>query len=490
MAGPMGFGRLGGFFSGVTRRRVKPSETVGGPGFSIFGGIVDENEREASLRGDERYKTFSDILVNSSITGASVRYFLNLISRAGWNLEPADDGQAAKDQADFMESVLHGMNTPYFRIVRRTAGYRMHGFSVQEWTAKKREEDSLIGLLDIEPRPQATIEGWDVDEHGNVIGMIQRTPQSLKSIYLPREKTVYAVDDSLSDSPIGLGIYRHLAEPWNRLKLYQLLESYAFEGNLRGVPILRAPLAELRNLVKKGKVTQKEFDDLTKSMRNFSKNHAKKPRTGLFLDSQTYRDTGESETPSSVKKWGLELVQGSGEGLADIANAIQRVNFEMAMLWGTEGLLIGGQKTGTQALSRDKSHNFALIIDSTLKEIAAQYQKDIIETVATLNGMDHRMNPELVPEAVQFRDVEQIFGAIRDLYTGTGLSIMPGDPIENALRDLLQMPDAPDRGAELELDAMLRRAGIDPNNPDPPDPPARPDPNAVPGTIPEPPAPE
>jgi hypothetical protein len=462
-----GFGAIGNFFSGVTRRRARATETVGGPGFALFGGVVDENERETSLRGDERYKTFSDILVNCSTAGASVRYFLNLISRAGWNLEPADEGQAAKDQADFMDSVLHGMNTPYFRIVRRTAGFRMHGFSVQEWTAKRRDEDSLWGLLDIEPRPQATIEGWDVDENGNVIGMIQRTPQALNACYLPREKTIYAVDDSLSDSPIGLGIYRHLAEPWNRLKMFQMLEGYAFEGNLRGVPILRAPIAELKRLVNKKKMTLDEFNKQTKALRNFSKNHAKKPRTGLFLDSEVYRDTGESEAPSSVKKWGLELVQGSGDGLADIANAIQRVNFEISMLLGTEGLMIGNQKTGTQALSKDKSHNFALIIDSTLKEIAAQYQKDIIETVAELNGMDPRMNPKLVPEAVQFRDVEQIFAAIRDLYTGTGLSIMPGDPIEDALRDLLQMPPAPERDGELELDAMLRAAGIDPTTGNP-----------------------
>lgn len=435
------------------RREVEPEETVGAPGFQSFGGFLQLNEKDAKLIGEQRYREFSDLLANTPIVAASVRYFLNLLAKSGWNMEPADKSQAAKDAADWLWEVLNDMDTPFSRVVRRSGMFPFHGFSVQEWTAKRRS-DGTIGLLDIEPRPQITISQWDFDENGRVIGMVQRVPQNSTDVYLPRKKVVYLVDDAMSDTPIGIGLFRHLIEPSRRLAKYQLLEAFSFETNLRGIPIIKAPMAELDQ---SGLSADKKESILGKA-RKFVTRHFRSTGSGLLLDSDRYRDRGDNQTPGPPK-WEFNLVTGDSAGQVEVAAAINRLNREMATVLGTEGLLLGNEN-GTQALSRDKSHSFSLRVEATQTEIAEGFEKDIRDVLWEINGFDDATKPRIRPDPIQFRDPEQLTGAIRDMATA-GAVLMPGDPVINAVRSLLGLPE------ELEtdpaIDALPRTNPIEPN---------------------------
>ena len=67
-------------------QRVKPTETLGVPGTAIYGGYVVERERSTDLAShDARYRTYADILANTSIVAAGVRYFVNLVGGAAWS---------------------------------------------------------------------------------------------------------------------------------------------------------------------------------------------------------------------------------------------------------------------------------------------------------------------------------------------------------------------------------------------------------------------
>ena len=84
-----------------------------------------------------------------------------------------------------------------------------------------------------------------MDETGYLIGVVQRIPQTQRDTYLPREKIVYVVDDTLNDSPEGMGLFRHLARPSRHLKRYEQLEGFGYEMDLSGVPLVRMPLVEI-----------------------------------------------------------------------------------------------------------------------------------------------------------------------------------------------------------------------------------------------------
>lgn len=429
------------------RRNVAPSETLGAGGTAVFGGYIEDNETDATLRGREKYKSFSKALL-TSIVGASVRVYLNLVSRAGWKWEPADDSPAAEEMAERVEAIFDDMKTPWHRVVRRASMYRSYGFSVQEWTAKRRD-DGTIGFLDVAPRPQATIERWDLDEFSDVQGVVQRDPQSMREIYLPRTKLLYMIDDSLNDSPEGLGLFRHVVVPARALTRYEQLEGFGFETDLRGVPVGRAPFEELRKLEKSGSLTRAERIAIEKPLRDFIEQHVKNPALGLILDSLPYESTDEAATPSAVQQWGIDLLKGGNTSQEPVARAIERKNREIARVLGTEHLLLGSDGKGSLALAREKTTQFALIIDSALGEIAESVEDDLVDVLFDLNGWDRELKPTPKPDATQYRDVEQITAALQDL-ARAGVMMEPNDPAVGEVYDLIGLSRPPERDAPVD----------------------------------------
>jgi hypothetical protein len=420
------------------RKRVRPTQTVGVTGNAVVGGFIQTDEKNADLVGQNKWITFSQALVNIGIVGAGIRYYLNLIARATWAVTPPEDsGEEGEKLAKFMDEVIHDMDTPWARVCRRASMYKFHGFSIQEWTAKKRD-DGRYGMKDIEPRPQPTIERWDTNDHGDIFGVVQRSVKTGQEIYLPRRKIVYMVDDSISDSPEGLGILRHIIPHAQRLQRYEELEGIGIETDLRGVPVGRIPSAVLAKAVENGKIDQADADAAKKVMEDFVQNHIRTHQTGLVLDSLTYATQDEKGAPSQIPQWALEIIQNNTTALPDISKAINRLTHTIARLIGVEHLLLGTEK-GSFALSRDKSHNFFMVVDSALNEIASSIEKDVIDPIWALNGLPKELKPKLVPETSRFRDVEQITGALKDL-AATGLQLTPDDPIVGFIRDLIGAP--------------------------------------------------
>jgi hypothetical protein len=314
--------------------------------------------------------------------------------------------------------------------------YRFHGFSTQEWTAKKRP-DGRIGFVDIESRPQHTIERWTRDETGKVVGVWQRPPQTGDEIPIDRWKLVYMVDDMLTDSPEGMGWFRHLVEPATRLKEYLNLEQLGYDRDMSGIPVGRAPITAINQAVKNGNLSRGAANTLLSGLQKFVQTKIKKNNTGMVLDSQTYKDTSADGTKtSSVDQWGIELLKGDPGAIRELGEAIHRLNMEMARIMGTEAILMGADGKGSLALSKEKSSNLYIQVNSTLKEMTEQMTKDVIKPIWALNGLPDDLMPKFVSEDVTFHSVEQMTAALADM-AQAGAIMAPDDPAIDEIRMLL-----------------------------------------------------
>ena len=447
------------FLSRLRSRRVAvPTKTLGTHGVAVFGGYVAGGEKSKELASHEaRYRTYSEILADTSIVSAGVRYYLNLAAKANWTFSPSEADADGKFAELAEEMLTKDPLTPWHRIVRRLSMYRLYGFSVLEWTARRRD-DGLLTFADVEPRAQRTIERWDVDETGRVVGVLQRSPQTQEEVYLPRAKIAYIVDDSLHDSPEGLGLFRHLVEPAGRLKRYEQLEGFGFETDLRGIPVGKGPFGALADLVKRGDLTEDQRQAIEKPMQEFITKHIKTPNIGLLLDSSTYESSDDAARPSNVPKWDIDLMRGSATSFKENAAAIERLNRELARVLGVDQLLLGSDSTGSYALSRDKTSNFRLLVDGALQEIRETVERDLLETLWQLNGWLPEMQPEVAIESVRTQDVEQIAAAFRDL-AAAGAPLLPDDPAVPEIRALLGLSAPENTSGALELDANLSGEG-------------------------------
>ena len=448
------------------RKSVSPFKTAGVAGTPVYGGYIDEKEANKDLQGVRKYHTYSNMLANVSIVAAGVRYYLNLVSNPDWRAVILDEDERsegfneeeAEKYARKVTMIINGMETPWNRVVRRTAMFRFYGYSIQEFTAVKRE-DGMIGLKDIAPRPQQTIEKWDMDRTGHIQGVVQLSPQTELEIYIPRSKMIYAVDDALSDSPEGLGLFRHCVEASRTLKRYEQLEGWGFETDLRGTPVGRAPLQALQDEVNSGNMTASERDQAIGGMTSFIDSHIRNPKLGLLLDSMTYESADESQRASNAKQWDIELMKSGGSSHKELADAIERKVREIARCLGVEHLLLGDNGVGSFAMSQDKSHNFALIVDTSIKDLQAVYASDVVTRIFELNGWPMELRPKLVTDKLKFRDVEQITGALRDM-AQAGVLLHEDDPAIVEVRDLLGL-SAPSTVLDPE-DLALMSGGMGP----------------------------
>lgn len=452
---------------------VRPFMEMGVSGTVVYPtGYIQTREKSVQWIGQQKYITIADMAVNTSIVAAGVHYFLNLLAHPQWSVRAPDDTPKARELADFVEEVLHDLTLPWSRVVRRAGTFRFYGFGIQEWTAQKRKEDNKIVIRSIEPRPQASIERWEVSDIGELLGVYQRKPKTGELIGIPRAKFVYLVEDTLSDSPEGLGIFRHLADPWERLKTYYRLEAQAFERDLRGIPVGRIPYTLLNQAVKSGDLEAAEAQELVRAMEDFVQLSIKQTDTSLTLDSAPYESqAADGFKVAAVPQWGLELLQGSATGVEHIDGAINRTQHEMARILTTEHLLMG-QESGNRSLSEDKSRNLALVANSVNNDISAAMTHDVIDPLWQLNGFDEDLKPEAKVEDVAFKDGEMVARILRDMATA-GAVLAPDDPVIEDVRELVGVSPPPELTEEMlglttgaESSSSSGEQGAEEENPD------------------------
>ena len=444
-----------------TEQVFSPEETLGAPGVAIYGGTLVENEKDSRLTGTEKYLSYSNLLANNSITAAGVRFFLNIASGVEWEVQVSDENEGdpkAEKIAEQIKFVMHDMDTPWHSVIRDALMHRFYGFSIQEWTARKVEKGEhkgLTGFKNIAKRAQATIVRWDQKKNGDLEGVMQRSPQTQKEEYLPRGKLIYCVDDTLHDSPEGLGIFRHIIKLHSRLVRYEILEGWGFERDLRGTPVGRAPLGLLAEMVDKKRITASAAAAIRKPIEDFIEKALKGIDTGIVLDSAVYKGTGENNAPSANTHWGIELLSGETTSQEEMSKAIDRIERSIARLLGVEQLMLGSDSRGSFALSQDKSQQFGVVIDAALNEVARCLEKDFLGPLFDLNGWDEKYMPTFRLSKAQFREIGEIVGALKDMALA-GAPIPINDPVVNFVRRLLGAPDQEeqDEGLALELERL------------------------------------
>ncbi len=451
------------------RRTKRPSPTAmeGTDGVYAFGGHLVNLERKSELKGRELYTTFDNMITNTVIVGASVRYFQNLVGGTSWSVTPradagADGERAAKIVEDgLVNAQLNSM--PWFSVIRKAALYRFYGFSAHEWMLRRRKADGMMIYADIQHRPQYTVELWDVPEEGGRFdGFVQRSYGVARQFYVARDQMFYCVDNTLNDNPDGMGLLRHVAEHSRRLARYEQIEGYAYESDLRGMPIGRVPGADLKKKAE-GKAVG-WFEQQTAAVHQLIENHFKTGNQGIVLDSEPYRDTLGNPS-SSIPKWAIELIKSESNGLADVNVVIERLNREISRVLGMEFLMLGGDGKGSLALSRDKTSMFASVLEATLAELSWFAMHDLVYPLLRYNGMDPEIcAPQLMADPIATERVEAAVAALVGL-AQAGATLQPDDPAIDQIRRRLHLADQPEIPPDLLAAMKSPRGFADPNIP-------------------------
>lgn len=460
-----------------------PTKPAGADAIPAPGGFLYQQERDPRLTNREKWVTFDNMTLNVAIVASAVGVWTQLGGSAKWSAEPNQRG--GKDAQRGADIVTEGLLTaqtskPWCAVVRRQLMKKFRGFAMHEGIIRRRA-DGMVVFGDLQHRPQWTVWRWNKPDEQSEWTDIEQLTRMGGRYTIPRERLYYSVEDTLTDSPDGIGVLRQLAESVRVLELYMQWEGIGFQTDLRGIPVLRAPLGALRDAATAaGAATEGDIRayvlGATQFMRDFLDGHNKTPDQGFMLDSTTYRARDEAQAVSSIYQWSADIVRSATSGMPEIGTAIGRVTRDIARIMCAEWLLLGGEDSGgAYSMHEDKTAMFGLLVNSALNDVAADATRDLAARLVALNGLDpETCTPKLVPEPVATGAVES---ACRSLLMLSQAGLHPRDEAINVIRGRLDLPQAPDID---DTDWMLPRGAIvvpdaDPTEATPDNQPAKPD---------------
>lgn len=447
-ANPLGRGAP---FARAEIAKAAKNRPPGSDGVVAYGGYISSGEGNAALTGRQKWVTYANA-IHEAVVGTGVRLFGNLLAGTEWHCEPNEHG--GKDADRGVEIVTEGLigaqlGKPWSAIVRKAALYRLFGFSLHA-TSLKRRNDGLIVYSDIAHRPQHTIETWHrVDECSAWESVGQRT--NAGTVFdIPLDECLYLVDDTLTDSPEGVGLLRHVIELVRRLGHYQRLEGKAFFEDMGGIPIARAPIEQIVGSLE-GTEASTRVTSMTQNLQDAVRRRVKTPEEvqWLMLDSATYQGS-DPNTISGIQKWGIEILKSETHGIAEVNTVIQRLQLEIARVLTTEFSMVGGgDSAGSFGMHEDKTAMFAWNLETTATEVGDAATRQLARRLVAANGLDpDTCTPRLVHAPISTESILTVTQALANI---TASGMQHDDPAIPVLRKRMRLPPPPDRDAELMM---------------------------------------
>lgn len=399
--------------------------------FTAGGDVIVDYDTES---GESKWRLFKE-MCNQPLIATAMRRYVQMGTRPQWSFVP-NEADANGDYAKIAEDLLWGSGIDWGNAVKQGLLYRFYGFSLQEWAADKIE-GGRIGLTEIELRPQASITDWQAVD-GQLMFAKQETQTGVVSI--PIIKSLYIVDDLMSNAPEGIGLFANLASYYKRRNALIKQQSIAFRNDLSGIGILKVPYGEIMQKHKADPQNVPHPDKVFAPLINVLKRATKGvgEYIAATMDSAHYEDSSVDGRISGVAKYQLELLKGGAQGLGEVQEVLKYIDYEAAALLGVEGVLLGGDK-GSYALSKDKTTAFEASVEAALRHVVGAVRAQILMPLWVLNGLPLEMMPRLTTESVSQIPVDTMAQIMQSL-AAAGAVTMPGDEAVNMIRQRCGLP--------------------------------------------------
>ena len=430
---------------------TEAKKILGVAGDNTYNGQIRADEFLPELRGKKAIRKYREMRDNDSTIGAVMYATEQVLRDVDLKVMPANDSAEAKEEAEFVKSVLDDMDHTLDDHIAESLSNLSYGFAWFEVIYKRRNgptersdkkrskySDGRMGVRKIAIRAPWTISRFDVDNQtGDVKGIYQDGSGYNNSNYIPTRKSLYYRTTTINGDPAGRSILRNAYTSYEYVNNLQSIEAIAVERELAGIPVARIPAEYLSG---DATATQSGFvNNLQSILRDVKFNE----QGYIILPSDTYPD--KDGAPTNQKLVDVELMSSSGSRNIDIDPIVRRYQHDIARSVLSEFLMLGGGNTGSYALSKSKTDLFLRALESYIQAIVDVLNKQLVERLWELNGLNYDLMPTIVAGDVAPHDLREIAAFLRNL---NGADINVSDHPE-VIQDLMDI-------AELRYDAEAK----------------------------------
>lgn len=422
---------------------------IGIGGTNTKDGTIRADEFIPELKGKRAIKKYREMRDNDSTVGAIMYATEQVLRDVDYYVEPANDTPEAQREADFVKSVLEDMEHTLDDHIAEALSHLTFGFSLFEVVYKRRRgpdfrsgkkhskyTDGRIGVRKLASRAQWTIERFDVDKTtGDVLGVRQEQSFGSKSIYIPSTKLVHYRTTNTNNDPSGRSILRNAYSSYQYLKNLQNVEAVAVERELHGIPVGRISAEYLSpDATADQAAVRSQMEKVLRDLKFNEQGYA-------LLPSDVYRDA--EGRPTNQRIVDIELISSNGTRNIDIHPIIQRYQHDIARSVMAEFLMLGAGQNGSYALSKSKTDLFLRSMESYINSIFDVLNKQLIETLWQINGLNYDLMPKVCAGDVAPHDLRELGAYLRNL-NGANIDLSGQKDIVNALLHNAELPTLKD----------------------------------------------
>jgi hypothetical protein len=442
----------------------KAKQILGIGGLHTHDGGIRADEFLQELKGRRAIKKFREMRDNDSIVGAVMYAIEQVLRDVPYKVVPADESDQAKAEAEFVKQVLEDMDHSFDDHISEALSSLSFGFSTFEVVYKRRVgprqkdpkkkskfTDGRLGVRKIASRAQWTINRFEVDKRtGDILGVYQDQGFSVtKNNFIPSWKLLHYRTITTNNDPSGRSILRNAYKSYTFLNNLQSIEAIAVERELHGIPVGRMPAEYLAtNATDEQKALKSQFERILRDLKNNEQGFA-------LLPSDLYVNTNGE--PTDQRLMDIELITSNGSRNIEIHPIIQRYQHDIARSMMAEFLMLGSEERGSYALSKSKTDLFQKSLESYINSIYDVVNKQLIERLWELNGLDLAVMPKLVPGDVSKHELKELGAYLRNL---NGADISLADQVE-IVDELLNSAELPPLDREVYEESRERARAMD-----------------------------
>ena len=440
--------------------QTESTAILGVSGENTINGQIRSDEFLPELRGKKAIRKYREMRDNDSTIGAVMYATEQVLRDVDLKVYACDDSPEAQREADFVESVLCDMDHTLDDHIAEALSCLSYGFAWFEVVYKRRVgptqsndkkrskyTDGRMGVRKIAMRAPWTVSRFDVDNKtGDIQGVYQDGGYAgTTKHYIPSRKSLYYRTTSLNGDPSGRSILRNAYTSYEYLNNLQAIEAIAVERELAGIPVARIPSEYLSPDATSSQVQFKS--NLEQILRDVKFNE----QGYIITPSDTYPDKDGS--PTNIRLVDVELMSSSGSRNIDIDPIVKRYQHDIARSVLSEFLMLGSQG-GSYALSKSKTDLFLRALESYIQQIVDVLNKQLVERLWELNGLDYSLMPTIEAGDVAPHDLREIAGFLRNL-NGADISVSDHPEVIQNLMDIADLNYDPDRETETEEQEAL-----------------------------------
>ena len=413
---------------------------LGATGLRRSGGFVLE-EFLPQLQGTKARLVYREMSDNDPVIGGILLAFNEVMGRLDWHIEKPDEATADEVLAyNFIDEAFHDTEDGWDNTLSQILSMLIYGWSVCEVVYKIRGgknanplyrskyADGRIGWRKFPIRAQDSFFQWQFGQHGQIEAMVQMDIATGMHT-IPMQKALLFRTNEFKGNPEGISILRRAYSSWYYKKRIQEIEAIGIERDLAGLPVVYAPQEWFSSNADEGiKASLQAVQSMVTSIK-------RNETEGVVIPYITDENGNRMLT--------LELLNSGGSRSFDTQSIIDRYNKMIATSMLADFVLLGQGNVGSFALGSQKLESWQMIVESLARSICDVFNKQAIDKLLLLNGIEVDNPPRLTFGSVANADLSVLAPYIATL-SDAGL-LTPDDPdLEAWVRQQANMPPVPE----------------------------------------------